>query len=203
MLALHQKSNPKEIIVGWYATGKDITYASHYIHDFFAKEAKRAPIHLLLDTEFSSGEMGVKAFTSTPVVLAKKLFSSRFDEIHCEVDALDTESMALASFIRPSAKEAVSSVVSDLDNLKQTIVKLRGHITDVKNYVNKVLSGETKPNKQIGRMLTKIVSSLPKIEESTFGKMFNDNLQDLLMVVYLSNLTRTQLEIAEKLQALT
>eukprot|EP01092_Planopodium_desertum_P007731 TRINITY_DN3200_c0_g1_i3.p4 TRINITY_DN3200_c0_g1~~TRINITY_DN3200_c0_g1_i3.p4 ORF type:complete len:112 (-),score=6.52 TRINITY_DN3200_c0_g1_i3:54-389(-) len=111
--------------------------------------------------------------------------------------------MALASFIRPSAKEAVSSVVSDLDNLKQTIVKLRGHITDVKNYVNKVLSGETKPNKQIGRMLTKIVSSLPKIEESTFGKMFNDNLQDLLMVVYLSNLTRTQLEIAEKLQALT
>ena len=40
------------------------------------------------------------------------------------------------------------------------------------------------------------VRSYPEV----FDKMFNDNLQDLLMVMYLSNLTKTQLTIAEKLQ---
>jgi hypothetical protein len=33
--------------------------------------------------------------------------------------------------------------------------------------------------------------------------MFNTSVQDMLTVVYLANLTRTQLALAEKLQAVT
>jgi translation initiation factor 3 subunit F len=44
------------------------------------------------------------------------------------------------------------------------------------------------------------VAALPKFDRDTMDRIFNANLQDLLMVVYLANLTRTQLSLAEKLQ---
>lgn len=46
------------------------------------------------------------------------------------------------------------------------------------------------------------VSVVPKIDSTSFEKMFNSHLQDLLMVVYLANMTRTQLSVAERLQLL-
>lgn len=46
------------------------------------------------------------------------------------------------------------------------------------------------------------VSVVPKIDSAAFEKMFNSHLQDLLMVVYLANMTRTQLAVAERLQLL-
>lgn len=42
-------------------------------------------------------------------------------------------------------------------------------------------------------------AAVPSVDPRVFDKMFNDSLQDLLMIVYLSQLTRTQLAIAEKL----
>jgi translation initiation factor 3 subunit F len=46
------------------------------------------------------------------------------------------------------------------------------------------------------------VSSIPKMNGGDFEKAFNGHLQDILMVVYLANLTRTQLAIAERLNGL-
>ena len=54
----------------------------------------------------------------------------------------------------------------------------------------------------IGRQLLDAVASVPKVDRQQFEQMFNNNIQDLLMVVFLSNLTRTQLAIAERLQSI-
>jgi translation initiation factor 3 subunit F len=40
------------------------------------------------------------------------------------------------------------------------------------------------------------------VDPEAFDQMFNAGLQDLLMSVYLANLTRTQLILSEKLQTL-
>ena len=50
-------------------------------------------------------------------------------------------------------------------------------------------------------MIAEAVSTIPKIDVEMFEKMFNSSLQDLLMVVYLGSLTRTQLALAHKLQS--
>ena len=47
------------------------------------------------------------------------------------------------------------------------------------------------------------MASAPRLPTKEFGKMFNTQVQDMLTVVYLANLTRTQLALAEKLQAIT
>jgi len=46
------------------------------------------------------------------------------------------------------------------------------------------------------------IGSIQKIDVAAFEKMFNNSLQDLLMVTYLANLSRTQLVLAERLQNL-
>lgn len=43
------------------------------------------------------------------------------------------------------------------------------------------------------------LAAVPRMRPEAFNRLFDDNLQDLLMVSYLSSLTRTQLAIAEKL----
>ncbi len=44
------------------------------------------------------------------------------------------------------------------------------------------------------------ISTIPKIDSEQFEKLFQQNVQDTLAVVYLTNLTRAQLTIANRLQ---
>ena len=61
MYELNKKNAPGESLVGWFATGNDITSHSALIHDYYARETKD-PIHLTVDTTLNSGRMGLKAY---------------------------------------------------------------------------------------------------------------------------------------------
>ncbi|XP_039391928.1 eukaryotic translation initiation factor 3 subunit F-like [Mauremys reevesii] len=56
---LHKKVSPSEIILGWYATGHDITEHSVLIHEYYSREAHN-PIHLTVDTSLQNGCMSIK-----------------------------------------------------------------------------------------------------------------------------------------------
>ena len=66
-------------------------------------------------------------------------------------------------------------------------------------YVEAVLAGEEEPDSSVGRALVDLVQSVPKMDPAKFEAMLNSNMRDLLMVIYLSNLTKTQLQLNEKL----
>lgn len=61
--------------------------------------------------------------------------------------------------------------------------------------------GKTAADVQIGRTIQETLTSVPRIQPEIFDKIFNGSIQDLLMVVYLSNLTRAQISIAEKMNS--
>eukprot|EP00091_Calanus_sinicus_P014710 TRINITY_DN32357_c0_g1_i1.p1 TRINITY_DN32357_c0_g1~~TRINITY_DN32357_c0_g1_i1.p1 ORF type:complete len:107 (+),score=35.61 TRINITY_DN32357_c0_g1_i1:35-322(+) len=69
----------------------------------------------------------------------------------------------------------------------------------VLKYVEAVLAGREEPDSSVGRALNDLVQSVPKMDPDQFEMMLNSNLRDLLMVVYLSQLTKTQLQLNEKL----
>ena len=66
-------------------------------------------------------------------------------------------------------------------------------------YVEAVLDGTQEPDNSIGRALNSLILSLPKTDSDQFEEMLNSNLKDLLMVVYLSQMTKAQLQLNEKL----
>ena len=66
-------------------------------------------------------------------------------------------------------------------------------------YVEAVLDGTQEPDNSIGRAINSLILSLPKMDSDQFEEMINSNLKDLLMVVYLSQMTKAQLQLNEKL----
>jgi len=201
MCDLHQRTAPKEVIVGWYATGLDITESSVLIHhNFYAQEYPTANVHLLVDTALTNDTLGIKAYTGTNLVLAEKpSLGWCFQPVSLEMLSLDVDRVGFEVLSRTKT-ETVTSLASDLANLQGSITKLLEMINSVLIYVEKVRDGEIKGDNTIGRFLAKCAAVLPKFEPEQLDKLFNNNVQDLLMVVYLANLTRTQIAVAEKLQ---
>jgi len=201
MLDLHHRVSPKETIVGWYATGKEINEASVMLHDFYGREMSHSPIHLTVDTNLTNYSLGVKAFTSSSISFNEKVLGFQFFPVPVQLQTLDAEKIGVDLLVKGEANEGVAnSLLSDLDNLEFSIKKLQSMLETTQEYVDKVLSEKIEPNNNIGRFLAETISGLPHLEPSLLEKMFNNSLQDLLLVVYLANLTRTQLTLAEKLQ---
>lgn len=198
MVDLQQRTAPKEVIVGWYTTGLDITENSVVIHEFYTKESAFSAVHLLIDTALTNDTLGIRAYTGMPLEMAgKPSLGSYFQPVGFEILSLDLDKVG---FEVSTKKTENSALASDLANLQGSVVKLLENIQTVLTYVEKVRDGEIKGDNTIGRFLAKCVSVLPKFEPEALDKIFNNNVQDLLMVVYLANLTRTQLTVAERLQ---
>jgi len=201
LLDLHPRVSPKETIVGWYATGGEINEASVMLHEFYWREINHPPIHLTVDTNLTNFSLGIKAFTSTNITFNEKVLGSQFFPVPTQLQTLDAEKIGVDLLIKGELNgDIASNLLSDLDNLESSIQKLQSMLETAHDYVEKVLNQKVTPNTNIGRFLAETVSGLPRLDPSLLEKMFSNSLQDLLLVVYLANLTRTQLTLAEKLQ---
>jgi len=208
MCSLHTRVNTKEKIVGWYATSMDgmcIVDSSSLIHDFYANECAD-PIHIVVDTALIANTVGVKAYVSTPLQIAGVEFANMFHQVQVEMSSSDAERICMDRMLKGQAapfqtSEALSTLPHELTSLETSMQRLLGMIELVSNHVDKVVSGEREADNETGRCIADTLASVPRIRPQVFDRIFNDNLQDLLMVSYLSSLTKSQLAIAERLNA--
>jgi translation initiation factor 3 subunit F len=68
-------------------------------------------------------------------------------------------------------------------------------------YVDDVVAGKITGDAKVGRQIADTLAEVPRIRPAVFDRVFHEQLQDLLLVTYLSKITRTQLDITEKLHA--
>ncbi|KAI7870554.1 maintenance of mitochondrial structure and function-domain-containing protein [Spinellus fusiger] len=206
MYELHQRVNPEEVILGWYTAGTQVSPTASPVHAEFAQDtAPFHPIHVTFDTEalLKSNGLGVQAYTSAPVGFSSRPGDSIYLPVQCDIKYLDAERSGLDVLASAKSTENRSaSLLSDMDHLEVAVVKLQEMLERISRYVDSVVEGKEVPNNAIGRYIMDTVSVVPKVDTVTFEKMFNSHLQDLLMVVYLANMTRTQLSITEKLNLL-
>ncbi|KAI8592956.1 maintenance of mitochondrial structure and function-domain-containing protein [Geranomyces variabilis] len=199
MYALHQRAAPRETIVGWYATGTTISPANVYIQEFFANEtAPHSPVHLLVDPTLNPAQQIASAYVANAVGVPGAAHGQVFVPIPCNVRYSAAEKSSL-DLMSKNGGEDSNPLVSDMDALEETVEKVLEMVERVKSYVDSIVGGKEKGHKALGRYLMDMVESVPVIEPKEFEKVFNEHLQDMLMVVYLANLTRTQLAIAERL----
>jgi len=251
MLALHNRANRNEVVVGWYATalppgseGKDggssnsneeetegeykcIADTSSLIHEFYAGECGGPssgggdgdPIHLVLDTSLKYDTIAIKAYRSTPIAIKGEPFANMFHEIRVRIKSAESERICVDKMIKGLSgggkqvdhAEALLHHEDVLGNkepgkedamgLQMSMEKLLQLLESASTYVDQIVDGTVKipTDDRVGRKLYDAISSVPRIRNEIFDGMFHDSLQDLLMVSYLSNLTKTQLVIAEKL----
>jgi len=203
MSELHKKISPGNNIIGWFTTGNEITSSSSLIHDYYSRETKN-PIHITVDTPLTSGRMGIKAYVDVSIGVPGATSGSMFTPIPAEVIANDPEVTGinlLQKCITTKTRQAQLS--PDLTKISEGTEKLLVMINEALLYVNNVATGILPPDNTVGRELLDMVNSVPKMIPDDFEKMITSNKNDLLMVIYLTQLTKTQLQLHEKLTAVS
>uniref|UniRef100_A0A2K5PZL5 MPN domain-containing protein n=1 Tax=Cebus imitator TaxID=2715852 RepID=A0A2K5PZL5_CEBIM len=171
MYELHKKVSPNELILGWYAAGHDIT-------DWEAPN----PIHLTVDTSLQNGRIRIKADVSTLMGVPGRTMGVMLTPLTVKDAYYDTERIGV-----------------DLIT-KTCFSPNRGHrlhpdaLSMVLQYAEDVLSGKVSTDNTVGRF-----PMIPKIVRDDFETMLNSNINDLLMVTYLADLTQSQIALNEKL----
>lgn len=97
--------------------------------------------------------------------------------------------------VRPSAE-------GSKEDLETSVGQLLGMLEEVSDFVDKVLAGEVEGDSAVGCRIADALSTVPRVRPELFDSTFNGSLQDLLMVTYLSSLTKANLAISEKLGGL-
>lgn len=208
LLELHQRVYPRDVVVGWYSTGNEITYVSSLIHQVYAQTyQKPIPMHLTVDTALTNCEMGIRAYVCRDVKAGEKIVVSRFENVKVQMVAHESEKIGVDALINAipdgDGLDSPGRILTDMDNLKDALDRLVESIETLLEYVNKVKSGEIKGDERIGRAIVHALEAVPAMSPESASKVFSANIQDLLMVVYLSNLTRAQLALSDKIQAVT
>jgi translation initiation factor 3 subunit F len=198
MLELHRRVNPDEIVVGWYSTGNRITYISSLMHDVYRNQVEFEPVHVTVDVELTNYRMGVKAYTGTTIRVGDKPVVGRFQSARLDFYAQEAERIGVDSLINGHPDEqkldAPASILTDFENLGLSMDRILDMLETVSNYVSDVVDGKISGDVQVGRQIAAALSSIPKLDPT----LLNNNIQDLLMIMYLSNVTRAQLAITDK-----
>jgi len=203
MLELNKKVAPGESLVGWFTTGSEVTSHSSLIHDYYSRETKD-PIHLTVDTTLNSGRMGLKAYVFVPIGVPGATSGSMFTPVPVDITPYEPEVTGLDLLHKCKfTKLRQVETIPDLAKISEGTTKLEVMLDAVISYVQGVLEGRETPNNAVGRKLLDLVNSVPKMSPDEFEKMINSNMKDLLMVIYLTQLTKTQLQLHEKLTAVS
>jgi len=204
MYGLHRQVNKTEEIVGWYATtvdGSAFTEHSCLIHDFYSQECKQ-PIHLVVDTSLINNALSIKAFISSRLTIEPRMLAARFQQIEVRSKSSEPEKIGIETMLKSidaGSDSTIDSTGSEMKNLQQSIESLLAALTTTCDYVDQIVDQKKPVKHDVGQLIARAVAAVPRIKAQELEKMFDDSVQDLLMVSYLSNLTRTQLAVAEKL----
>lgn len=205
---LHRKVNPNEVIVGWFAVGPGSSddYA-FLLHEYYSRETTN-PIHLCVDPTVEKG-LDIKAFVSTNFGVpngddrSKGTMFSQVSSLSL-VAGYDTELVALKACSNSIAEPEGQQIECELDTLLKSCNEITNLLNVVLKFIDEKIIGASSPTDRpancndIGRQLMSMVENVIPLDVSNAEAM-NAVLKDLLMVIYLSNLGKTQLMLNEKL----
>jgi|EP00927_Polykrikos_kofoidii_P066353 translation initiation factor 3 subunit F len=215
MLALRQKVSPREVVVGWFSTGSEIIPTSAVIHSFYCTKESQftatamlpGPMHLLIDTSSTLQSISVKAFVNVRTTVAESLLQFREVPLQVQTSAAEKAGVSQLMQARRASRETAATGgppkdITTIDGFTLGLKELLALFRRIQEYVRAVQSGAVEGDLAVGRGLMAQLCAEPVIDATAVESLCTSSLQDALMVVYLSNLTRTQISIAEKIQSL-
>ncbi|TGZ83432.1 Mov34-domain-containing protein, partial [Ascodesmis nigricans] len=205
MLALHLKANPREVLVGWYATSPELNTFSALIQNFYASQGEgtfpHPAVHLTLDTE-PGKDIAIRTYISSAVGVNPDRIadSCLFVPVPYEIKYAESEKSGLELITSAKNNEdRKTPVITDIAALEKAVEDLIGMLDRVSAYVERVLNNETKASAAIGKFLMDTLALAPKVSGADIERMFNTHIQDVLMVSYLANTVRTQIDLSNRL----
>ncbi len=209
MLSLTLKAAPREALLGWYTTSHELNSFSALIQNFFASPDTgtfpHPAVHLTISTE-PGRAIETRCYISAPVAVNadRTADSCYFVEVPHRLLYGDGERAALEAVSSAAGSEArASQIVTDIEALSRGVEQTLDLIERVSEFVGSVLDEEREPNQALGQYLMNALSLAPKVDSGAVEHDFNNHIQDVLMVSYLANTIRTQIDLAQRLATST
>ncbi|KAI9835534.1 MAG: hypothetical protein M1819_001985 [Sarea resinae] len=205
MLALHLRANPREVLVGWYATSAELNTFSALIQNFYGGQGDgtwpHPAVHLTVST-VPGQDIEARTYISAPVgVTAERAAdSAAFIPVPHEIRYGDAEKSGLELLSGAKDREDRSTgILTDIESLERAIEEVLGMLERVSNYVNSVLDEESPPSSVLGQFLINALALAPKVDPADIERDFNNHIQDVLVISYLANTIRTQIDLSNRL----
>ena len=224
MLALHLKANPKEVLVGWYATSAELNTFSALIQNFYGGQGDGTwpypAVHLTVSTE-AGKEIETRTYISAPVgvTMERAADSAAFVPVPHEIryGEADKSGLELISGAK-DMPDRTANVLTDIESLERAIEEVLGMLDRVSKYVEAVIEEETPPSSALGQFLLNALALAPKVDPNDIERDLyvdslpysglrnfmlksysNNHIQDVLVVAYLANTIRTQIDLSNRL----
>ncbi|KAF5092378.1 hypothetical protein D0Z03_002892 [Geotrichum reessii] len=159
---------------------------------------------MIVPTYTDARDLTVSTYISASVgVNSENRGSSLFVPIPNEIKYTDSDKAALTTISKAKdLPERFVSLVSDIRALETSVIEVIEMLERVSRYVQNVITGDAPGSVAIGKFLLKNLSLVPSVSSDNLEKLFNSHLQDVLMVVYLANTVKTQLQLSSRLTPL-
>jgi translation initiation factor 3 subunit F len=170
MLSLHLRANPKEVLVGWYATSSDLNTFSALIQNFYGQQGDgtwpHPAVHLTVSTE-AGQQPEARTYIGAPIGVTheRAADSCSFIPVPHEIKYGEAEKSGLELISGARDREDRSiGTVSDIEGLERAVEYVLEMVDRVSNYVNNVLDEEAEPSTALGQFLLNALSLAPKVE---------------------------------------
>jgi translation initiation factor 3 subunit F len=161
----------------------------------------------------SAGSASASGSSSTALATtgSSQSIASRFESCGIELHSYESERIGIDALIngvpesdpnRGDSLDAPAQMLGDLDNYEHALIRLLDALDTCTTYVQRVEAGEIQGNTEYGEAIYAALSTIPHIDASTLHSIFQTHLQDLLMLIYLANVTHTEVNIADKVAQL-
>jgi len=96
-------------------------------------------------------------------------------------------------------EDRTTNIMNDIEGLESAIEQILVMLDRVGTYVDSVLDEDTPPSTALGQYLLNALALAPKVEPADIERDFNNHIQDVLVVSYLANTIRTQMDLSNRL----
>jgi len=212
MVTLRAKVSPKESVIGWFSTGHDINESSVVIDSFYRSaesgfqpgQVLQSPLHLLVNTTVAEqAQLPIRAFLHVPTLIAEDL--AQFHEIPSEIKISDDHGGKMAMTWLYETLMKTPTEKSKVDVFTKGLTDMEAQFQQTLDYISRVRKGEIQGDMQFGRAISRALEEIPDFNTATGDEksLAATSVLDSLMVVYLSNLGRVQVCLAEKVANLS
>ena len=170
MLALHLRANPREVLVGWYATSSELNTFSALIQNFYSQQGDgtfpHPAVHLTVSAEPGQGPEA-RTYISAPigVTAERSADSCLFIPVPHEIKYGDAERSGLELISSAKEREDRSAgVITDVESLERNIEYVLEMLERVRTYVSDVLDEDAEPSTALGQFLLNTLSLAPRVE---------------------------------------
>ncbi|KAH8741732.1 eIF3-p47 with JAB/PAD domain [Cryptosporidium ryanae] len=189
------------------------------------------PIHITVDPSFSTGKLSINGYVQVQSSIASSIVAI-FRPVPLEIASSLYERLHISRIVRPlmekhhlnavgippkhfprtilGPEDEVCTVLplnnissgSQTSEVLQLISKLLLMFQRCQSYIQRVKSGELPKNSMIGRQIDYAIHSICDVDANVYDIIKNNSTQDALIIGCLTELTKVQISLSEKLQSL-